>query len=515
VFDESLCIYQGIFGDVAEMWLDPGVRDYYVQPQPAIYDCFMKSKVTQGSFIWCWSDDIFCVPGRGLEYGRGATRSHFIENAYRVAHRGLVGDAPWGVVDGWRRKKPEFWITKKLHSPVKVKEDPLPLPAPGQPLRVAIENQYDFRNLSELAIHWAVGDQNGVADADVPPRSMGHIDIPIGHPVQQGDMLDLEFKDAGDRSIDVYRVPLGREPLHVPPYKPCAPGELRIGHENTLAGPATTITGKDFQLAIDDGAGLLRRGVVKGEALLLELPALHVLPTSRPLQPLPDRLTWHLDKLDVQKQGENVRTTIRGQYKDFPGGYELTITPSGDITIASSFEYAGDEFPAREIGMRFSVPTDCNVLDWNRRAEWRVYPADHIGRPRGTAPAFPSGPPQTWGRNDAGAVSTSGPTWPWAHDISPMGSNDFRSTKRNIYWAALHSSAGPAAVVESDGRQHVRACVESDRISLHVNDWYGGTNAGWWEWTHNYGQGQTIRKGDRLTSTLRLRVSPRLSRPDR
>ena len=119
-FDESLCIFQGIFGDVAEMWVDPGVRDYYVTPLPTIYERFMQSPTTQGSYIWCWSDDIFCVPHRGLEYGRNTTQCHFLEEQYRVRGRGLVGDAPWGVVDGWRRPKPEFWHTKKLHSPVRI-----------------------------------------------------------------------------------------------------------------------------------------------------------------------------------------------------------------------------------------------------------------------------------------------------------------------------------------------------------------------------------------------------------
>ena len=58
--------FQGIFNDIAEMWVDPGIRDYYAVPLPAIYERFMASKVTQGSMIWCWADDIFCVPGRGL-----------------------------------------------------------------------------------------------------------------------------------------------------------------------------------------------------------------------------------------------------------------------------------------------------------------------------------------------------------------------------------------------------------------------------------------------------------------
>ena len=132
LWDECWCIFQGIFGDVAEMWLDPGIRDYYAEPLPAIYERMMRAENIAGTQIWAWSDDIFCVPNRGLEYGRGTTRSHFIENQYRLPGRGLVGDAPWGVVDGWRRKKPEFWITKKLHSPVKLKEGPIALP-PARP----------------------------------------------------------------------------------------------------------------------------------------------------------------------------------------------------------------------------------------------------------------------------------------------------------------------------------------------------------------------------------------------
>jgi beta-galactosidase len=125
-----------------------------------------------------------------------------------------------------------------------------------------------------------------------------------------------------------------------------------------------------------------------------------------------------------------------------------------------------------------------------------VYPANHIGRPRGTAPAFPE------------LANTVPPTGPWSHDVSPMGSSDFRSTKRNIYWAAIHYPDGPGAVVESNARQHVRACVESDRISVNVSDWYGGTNVGWWEWVHNYGKGQLVRKSDRLESKLRFRIAP-------
>ncbi len=498
LWDESHAVFQGIWNDVAELWVDPGLRDYYVEPLLTIQDRVMKSKVVQGTFIWCWGDDIFCVPGRGFEYGREGVRCHFVEDSYRLRGRGLVGDAPWGVVDGWRRQKPEFWITKKLHSPVRVKENPLALPPAGEPLRVPVENRYDFSNLSELAIHWTLGDKQGEIRTDVPPRSAGTLDIQPGRTVKEGEVLALDFKDRGGQLIDAYRVPLGREASHAPPGEKCAPAELKILHEVYLEGNLTTIAGRDFNLAFADGNGALMRGVGKGEALLLELPMLHVLPTASALRPLPERNSWRLENFAVKKEGANVLVTLKGRFKNFHGGYELTVTPAGEMKVASSFEYTGDDFRAREIGLRFSVPRDCDTLDWDRRAEWNVYPADHIGRPRGTARAFPK------------FTNVVPPTCPWSADVSPLGSNDFRSTKRNINWAAIHYADGPGVIVESNGRQHVRAIAESDRISVHVNDWYGGTNNRI-EWTANYDTGRVVHKGDKLASTLQLRICPRFS----
>ncbi|MEW6072744.1 MAG: glycoside hydrolase family 2 TIM barrel-domain containing protein [Planctomycetota bacterium] len=499
LFDESLCIFQGIFGDVAELWTDPGLRDYYAAPQPAIYARFMASRATQGSFIWCWSDDIFCVPNRGLEYGRGATRAHYLTEQYALPGRGLCGDAPWGVVDGWRRPKPEFWITKKLHSPVKVPEAPLPLPAAGAPLRVPVENQYDFTDLAELRVTWRIGAEAGEARAAVPPRASGEVLVRPARAPEDGDVLELAFTHPSGRLVDAYRLPIGAAAEPAPDFAALMEAPLDVRGESRLAGTAVHVRGGGFELAVDEGSGLLRRGVAAGVPLLLELPTLHVLPTARPRAPLPDLLSWRLEEMRATREGDEVRIVVRGAYEHFTGGYEYRITPAGEVTARAEFVYDGEDFWAREIGLRFSLPRTADLLQWERPAEWSVYPPDHIGRPRGQVRAFPA----------HGADLP--PSWPWAEDLSPMGSNDFRSTKRNVHWASIGHPDGPAALVLGGGAQSVRAALSTDRLDLHVNDWYGGTNAGWWEWEHNYGKGKLLAKGERIAASVRLRLVARVA----
>ena len=295
--------------------------------------------------------------------------------------------------------------------------------------------------------------------------------------------------------MNAYRLPFGQALERMPDLRSPAPEPLRIIHENVLAGPGTRVVGSDFDLLFDESSGGLRRGVTFGQALLLELPRIHLLPAADPLHPVPDPLSWRLQKLDIRPEGSNVRVQLQGTYEHLEGGYDLLITPEGVLTIQAVFKYSGDKLMVREAGLMLSTPKDCDCLRWQRRAEWSVYPDDHIGRPLGEARAF------------AAHSDQLPPTWPWALDNSPMGCNDFRSTKRHILWASLSYLHGPGVWVESDGTQHARAEVQSDRIAFHVNDWFGGTHVGWWEWISNYGEGKPIAPGDTIKSTVRLRLA--------
>ncbi len=482
LFDESIAPFQGIFNDVAEMWVDPGIRDYYGAPFADIYREFMKSKVTQGSMIWAWSDDLFCVPNRGYEYGREQTQSHFVEGSYAMPGRGIVGDAPWGVVDGWRRRKPEFWIVKQLHSPIKVQE--LPMPG-GKGRSIRITNEYDFTNLSEVDT-FVMGHK---LNLNVPP----HTDmVMVLSPADSEPGTTIVFKDKLGHEIHNFALP--KKLLPIKRISGDTPA-LTIEQESQLSGETIHVVGANFRIAFDKNTGQIRRCVVNGHQTLLDLPSIHILPTATPLSPLPNRLEWHLDSLKVELAGRNARATVAGTYNDLKGAYVITISPEGDLDVHSSFTYSGRTLTAREVGMRFSVPRSFMTVNWVRQPDFQSrYPVDHIGRANGTAQAVYNHP------------ETAPPAWPWSQDNTPLGSNDFRSTKRNF--ELFRVSSGPAAGVSALGwpGQAARAWLESDRTTVAINDWYGGTNVGWGEWITNYGTGRLIGTGDKLESTLRLRL---------
>ena len=114
--------------------------------------------------------------------------------------------------------------------------------------------------------------------------------------------------------------------------------------------------------------------------------------------------------------------------------------------MASSLPYSGEEIRVREIGLRFSVPRDCEVLEWDRRAPWNVYPSDHIGRPRGTARAFV--------RTCSGRASCL------ALVRGRFADGQQRLSQRQAQCLLGRDSLcrrSRPVVVQSDGRQHLRA----------------------------------------------------------
>jgi beta-galactosidase len=416
--------------------------------------------------------------------------------------RGIVGDAPWGIVDGWRRKKPEFWHIKMLMSPVHLPERDLPAWKPGEAATFSVDNRYEFTNLSALSLEWSVGGQHGTLHPDIAPHTTGKIAIPVGPQTKPGDSLLLRFLDSKGQLVIPYRMQMGVAP--VANSAPIANQEpLRYLHEVFwLGGPMERFVGKsqegdNFEIAFDGSNGRIRRALIDRHSVLYGTPKLHILPIEATLNEFPIFETWRLTRpLEVRRAGDDYEVIETGTYRDFAGELRFRITPQGGLLVSYDFTYTGTETRAREVGLQFGVPLWCDKLQWRRRGEWTVYPDDHIGRNDGTAMAHAPGP------------QTVPPTQPFALDDTPIGTNDFRSSKRNFVFASLTDKEGYGVGIEAVGAQHLRASVDADLIEVNVNDWFGGVAAvGWGEWWQNYGQGRNLRSDDPNEGVAHNKVS--------
>lgn len=531
---EALCIFQGIGPNGKELEVDPGLRDYYVVPLLPVREAIAHSPTHLGTMIWCWADDVFQVPGPGPqnqidEYGQRARPEDVAVDCYRRPGKILVGYPPWGVVDGWRRQRPEWWLVKKLYTPIKIAEAPLPLPAPGQPLRVEVENRFDHTCLSEVQTRWRLGRQRGTLTPRISPRSRGVIEIPwpsdpreIEEAVAAG--LHLEFHDRRGWLIDAYHLKfpsLQESPLEGSGVQSAEPATHPRHHASRITlhtspglaptvweEPATLgVRAGEFQILIDRSTSQIHSATANGSPVLREGPKLHLLPSADAFAPEPDPSTWRLGRLQTRREGSEagnrVVVAVEGSYAGFEGRYELSIDGTGGLAVTYHFVRTGPEMAVRERGLRFALPRACDTLHWQRRAEFSVYPDDHIGRPVGQARAFPTLPQAS----PPGKGLLRSPPWPWSQDTTPAGSNDFRSTKRNLLWGSLTDGRGRGVRIESDGRQHLRAAVEADRIAVYVNDEYGGTNCrGFFEWEGNYGTGRTLAPGAVIEGTVSLHL---------
>ena len=263
-----------------------------------------------------------------------------------------------------------------------------------------------------------------------------------------------------------------------------------------LSGITPRIDGDGFSAGVGSERGLLDYFVLNNAVMLYDQPQIHILPIRGSLPSFPNPRTWTLDRpVDISENDGNITITSQGHYPELVGSYTTTLNPNGDLTVSYDFQYDGPETHAVEIGFELGVPVWMDRLAWKRTGEWTWYPADHIA-----ALLSGNGMQAHTGRPPFVTFST----WPYSEDDSPMGSNDFRSTKRNITEASVRDAAGRGWAIHSDGTQSLRVSVESDRVAIFVNDWYGGSTAPLGEYVTNYGDGKILHAGDHIHSTLRL-----------
>ncbi|QKW17815.1 hypothetical protein HUT16_00940 [Kitasatospora sp. NA04385] len=406
--------------NVGTLRADPGARDFWGHSIAKHAQKFRTTSGVVGGAIWAAIDEVFHLDS------------------------GPVGYGEWGVIDLWRRRKPEFWLTKKAFSPVRITDGVLTGLTPGGAIPVPVTNWYDHTDLSELTITWQIGSRSGtLTGVSVAARQSGTLTVPAGA-WSAGDTLRLTFARSG-AVVDDYSLWLNSRTT--PAFT--APGGTTPTVQD--ADGRITVTGVDtpFSVVFDKATARLVQATAGAATVLTGGPDL-IISRTTPGQ-------WTGSSASVTTTGGQAVVTLTGQFGPVNTTIKVSIDGRGLLTTTYTIANPPAGSPS-DVGIRYTLPDGTDTLTWQRDAQWTVYPADHIGRATGTA---------TKNRASGTDGYRTEPTWPWSQDThsyflfgkdSPAHwTNDFRSTKANVRLAkATAGASGPGAQVESDGSDSVR-----------------------------------------------------------
>jgi beta-galactosidase len=437
---------------------DPNVRNYWGESIKAFWDRTFESDGVGGA-IWGMIDEVFLLPD------------------------GPVGYGPWGIVDGWRRKKPEFWHTKKAYSPVRVLETEIKEFESGQPLRIPVYNRFDHANLDELEIRWSAGGRSrSMSGPDIPPHEKGKMMIPA-QDWKAGGSVIIQFFQNG-RFIDEELIRLGESEPNRGGVKSAAAELLVEEGEKGIR-----VSGANFAFVISRRTGMIEDGHLDGRNYLIAGPFLHLRwITEQPAGNRSEfaetgRQSYVLEKMDWSKKDHGVEVRLSGRMEKLHFQISYLISPDGAV----STDYELQDFPAgapAEIGIAYELE-DAAWIEWQRKGLWSTYPDGHIGRPGGRA-LLGSSAATAYRERPAGGWAMD--TWDYflqglnrPGDGTELFSNDARSLKENIYFYSVGFKESPGRVtVEAGADLAVRLKpVGGERIRLIILANWDYPDLGW------------------------------------
>ncbi|MCK5776254.1 MAG: beta-galactosidase, partial [Bacteroidales bacterium] len=148
---------------------DPNVRDFWGKSLDEMWERSYNSEGALGGAIWGMVDEVFLLP-ENVSLDNSDQRVEIMPRENSLA----TGYGEWGIFDVWRRKKPEFWNTKKAYSPAKILLNKLPYPVEGKDLLIPVQNRFNHTNFNEIDIKWSYKNKSGkIEGVDILPRQQG------------------------------------------------------------------------------------------------------------------------------------------------------------------------------------------------------------------------------------------------------------------------------------------------------------------------------------------------------
>jgi len=416
---------------------DPNVHDFWGKSIDKMWAGCFDSKGGAGGAIWGMIDETFMLPDTCVGYGQ------------------------WGIVDTWRRHKPEFWNTKKAYSPIRLIYDKDSVFIPNKDIIIDLFNRFDHTNISEIKI---ICNGKIVLSPYILPHERGKLTIPA-HLVSKGKSIDLAFY-SGKLMIDRYTIKT--EPAQTTLFTG-KKDDIRVDETATQV----KVSGKDFNVIFDRQNGLISSASCKGTKIIDRGPYLTIvakpsdLPEKEDAVPTETVGEWKLTDFSFKETDGIFTALVRGKAGTYP--VEYTISICGDSRINISYKVENNPEKVHEAGIYFNIDKGLDKLQWKRNSYLSNYPEGHLGRPQGMAlklgknsekEQYRVAPKQSWENDtkDFFLFQKTGKRNEWL----PVP-NDFRSTKLDVLTYALtNQTAGSGILVTSNDQLSARAEVNID-----------------------------------------------------
>ena len=469
---------------------DPNIREFWGHSIERMWSGLFDAPGGLGGAIWGYVDETFMLPEPKVGT---AFWKEFARTAKPEDYQGkCVGYGEWGIVDVWRREKPEFWATKKAYSPVRLMTTEVASFLSGQRLLLPLYNRFDHTDLDEIKIRYTYkGVEKELPAPSIAPHQKGLLVIPA-EAWEEGELLSICFYTATGELLDAEQVSLGSD-YHVRLADSEASPVNGVLLVEETAG-MMTIKGDGFEIPFSKETGLISNATSKGQVIIEKGPFLHldinlnhltgaeVRKSARKF--LTSDSDWKKQSLTYTRKEGAVEVALSGFYQDVQTDILIRISPAGEMNV--SYVVAGQPNGyLRETGLSFYLPERLDYLQWERKGMWSCYPEGAFAGNTGETSLY--NPKQVrYGEN---------PAQPWSADThnyyywADAGANCdcpltqmAKGMKENIYRYTLSATGGGAGltVCSPDASLACRTSKRGDgQLMLYINNRWDYPEIAW------------------------------------
>jgi len=450
-----------------ELKADPNVRNFWGQSLDSMWTYVFEADGGLGGAIWCMIDETFMLPEDLDGYNKwwGILDKKVIPSTYMGP---TVGYGEWGIIDTWRRKKPEFWGTKKAYSPTKIYTKQIDVFQPGKALAIPVHNRFDHTDFSELKIKWKYGSKSGeLKNIALAPHRKGELVFPANN-WNNEDKLNIQFFHNDTFLVDEYNLQIGKRIAELPN---CKTGKLKVEENNNLI----TLSGKKYVLNVNRKTGLMENVKVNNEIILksgpylnLKFPGNRVQYSTIKMQDYAEN--WECTDFSFDIKDGVATISTKGKYDEIGVTYSIKIDESGLFNINYKIENVMKRENIQEAGLKFITGDNFEKLAWDRNSYFTFYPKNGLGSSTGKvdltkkpAMVYRKKPTHTW------EMDTKGFFYFGLEEELPY-TNIVRSLKENIYSYSLKTETDSKIELFSNGNQACRFDKIDSKNTLIINE---------------------------------------------